>query len=68
MLQPEIARQLGQRKAATIALLAPDVIATGNIGCMTQIALYGGAPTVHLVELLDWATGGPRPPALSADR
>lgn len=67
MLQPDIAGQLGRRKAAAIDRLAPHVIATGNIGCMTQIALYSGAPAVHLVELLDWATGGPRPAALPAD-
>jgi glycolate oxidase iron-sulfur subunit len=64
MLQPVIARQLGQRKAQAIDRLAADVVATGNIGCATQIALYSGLPTVHTVELLDWATGGPRPTAL----
>ena len=67
MLQPELARQLGARKAAAIERLAPDVVATGNIGCMTQIELHSGLPTVHLVELLDWVTGGPRPAALSSD-
>jgi glycolate oxidase iron-sulfur subunit len=40
------------------------VVATGNIGCMTQLRRYLGVPVVHTVELLDWATGGPRPPAL----
>jgi len=64
MLQPVIARQLGQRKAQAIDRLAADVVATGNIGCATQIALYSDLPTVHTVELLDWATGGPRPMAL----
>jgi len=67
MLQPAIARQLGQRKAAAIDRLTPHVIATGNIGCMTQIALYSAAPAIHLIELLDWATGGPRPALLPAD-
>ena len=42
----------------------PDLLATGNIGCMTQIAQYLEVPVVHTVELLDWATGGPIPPAL----
>lgn len=61
ILQPEIAGELGARKAANLARLEADVIATGNIGCAMQIARYGEAPVVHLVELLDWATGGPAP-------
>jgi glycolate oxidase iron-sulfur subunit len=65
LLQPEIAGQLGDRKAANLDRLKPDVIATGNIGCATQIAGRAGAPVVHTVELLDWATGGPKPAALS---
>jgi glycolate oxidase iron-sulfur subunit len=65
LLQPELARQLGERKLANIALVRPQVVASGNIGCITQ--LEGGAPVpvVHTVELLDWATGGPRPKALA---
>jgi glycolate oxidase iron-sulfur subunit len=65
LLQPELASQLGNRKAANLDRLAPDVIATGNIGCATQLAGRARAPVVHTVELLDWATGGPRPTALS---
>jgi len=64
ILQPEIAGQLGDRKVANIERLAPDVIATGNIGCAMQIGQRTGIPVVHTVELLDWATGGPVPPAL----
>ena len=45
--------------------IAPDVIAAGNIGCMMQIGSGAAVPVVHSVELLDWATGGPRPRALS---
>ena len=41
-----------------------DVVATGNIGCMAQLASSSGRPIVHTVELLDWATGGPKPAAL----
>ena len=44
---------------------APDVIAAGNIGCMMQIGSAADVPVVHTVELLDWATGGPVPPALA---
>lgn len=65
ILQPELAARLGERKAANLARLKPDVIATGNIGCATQMREYIGIPVVHTVELLDWATGGPAPVALS---
>ena len=64
LLQPEIAEQLRDRKLANIATTKPDVIAAGNIGCMTQIASAAKVPVVHTVELLDWATGGPKPAAL----
>ncbi|PLK26746.1 glycolate oxidase subunit GlcF [Novosphingobium sp. TH158] len=66
ILQPDIAGQLGDRKAANLERLEPQVIATGNIGCATQIAGRTGVPVVHTVELLDWATGGPTPPALAS--
>jgi glycolate oxidase iron-sulfur subunit len=66
ILQPEIARQLRDRKVANIERTRPDAIATGNIGCITQIASGTRIPVVHTVELLDWATGGPRPAALAA--
>ena len=64
ILQPDIAQRLRNRKVAHIESLAPDVIATGNIGCMAQIASGTAIPIVHTVELLDWATGGPPPSAL----
>jgi glycolate oxidase iron-sulfur subunit len=59
-----MAQKLGRRKANALAAKAPDVIAAGNLGCMTQIAQYSGTPVVHTAELLDWALGGPVPPAL----
>ena len=65
ILQSDLADQLRERKAATIAATAPDIVATGNIGCMTQLADAIEAPIVHTVELLDWATGGPKPSALA---
>nr|WP_202131737.1 glycolate oxidase subunit GlcF [Aurantiacibacter rhizosphaerae] len=65
ILQPEIATTLRDRKVANIARLQPDVIAAGNVGCATQIASGTAIPVVHTVELLDWATGGPRPAALA---
>ena len=64
LLQPEIAGKLRERKLANIAQTRPDIVATGNIGCITQLAPGCAAPVVHTVELLDWATGGPMPRAL----
>jgi glycolate oxidase iron-sulfur subunit len=61
ILQPDIANRLRDRKVANIAMVKPDVIAAGNIGCMVQIAGGTSVPVVHTIELLDWATGGPRP-------
>jgi glycolate oxidase iron-sulfur subunit len=61
ILQPELAGRLRDRKIANIASIEPDMIAAGNIGCMVQIAGGTSVPVVHTIELLDWATGGPRP-------
>jgi glycolate oxidase iron-sulfur subunit len=68
MLQPDLAARLRDRKVATIEKTAPDVIAAGNIGCITQIAAGTAIPVLHPVELIDWATGGPQPHALAAMR
>ena len=65
LMQPEISKELKARKVATLEERAPQVIAAGNIGCMMQIGSGTAVPVVHTVELLDWATGGPQPPALS---
>ena len=64
LMQPEISKQLRDRKVRSIEAKKPDIIAAGNIGCMMQIGSATDIPIVHTVELLDWATGGPRPPAL----
>jgi glycolate oxidase iron-sulfur subunit len=64
ILQPVIAGQLGERKAAQLERLEPDVIATGNIGCAMQIGQRARCPVVHTIELIDWATGGPVPEPL----
>ncbi len=61
ILQPEIAGKLRSRKLRNIESTSPDIIATGNLGCMTQLASGATKPIVHTVELLDWATGGPQP-------
>ncbi len=65
LLQPEIAGELRARKVATLEERGPDLIAAGNIGCLTQIAAGTRLPVVHTAALLDWATGGPKPRALA---
>ncbi|MCV2871668.1 glycolate oxidase subunit GlcF [Defluviimonas sp. WL0050] len=64
LLQPEISAELKARKVKTLEARKPDLIAAGNIGCMMQIGSGTDLPIVHTVELIDWATGGPRPVAL----
>ncbi len=64
LLQPKISADLQARKVSSLRATNPDVIAAGNIGCMMQIGAAVGVPVVHTVELLDWAYGGPKPPAL----
>ncbi len=66
LLQPEISAQLKARKVGNLSATKPQAIAAGNIGCMMQIGSAIDVPIVHTVQLLDWATGGPRPPRLSA--
>ena len=68
IMQPAIANELKLRKVANIAKTGSDVIATGNIGCMTQIGSGTDMPILHTVQLLDWATGGPKPPILTKSR
>ncbi|MGC1495471.1 MAG: glycolate oxidase subunit GlcF [Sulfitobacter sp.] len=65
LMQPEISKQLKERKVKTLEAKNPDVIAAGNIGCMMQIGSAASMPIVHTVELLDWASGGPKPPAMT---
>ena len=67
LMQPEISGKLKERKVRTLEAKSPDIIAAGNIGCMMQIGSGTDVPIVHTVELLDWATGGPRPRALPAN-
>ena len=65
ILQPDIAGRLAERKIANIERLRPEIIATGNVGCATHLARVTSLPIVHVVELLDWATGGPQPEAIA---
>ena len=65
ILQPELATRLRDRKAANIASTAASVVAAGNVGCMAQLGPVLDMPVVHPVELLDWATGGPKPAGMA---
>ncbi|RED12271.1 glycolate oxidase subunit GlcF [Pontivivens insulae] len=67
LMQPEISGELKARKVETLEATHPDIISAGNIGCMMQIGSATEVPIVHTVELLDWATGGPKPRALVAE-
>ena len=66
LLQPEIAAALGQRKAGHVAATGARVVVAGNIGCIVQLRRHTTLPVVHTAEMIDWATGGPLPPALDA--
>jgi glycolate oxidase iron-sulfur subunit len=64
IMQPQIARQLRDNKVANIESTNPELIATGNIGCMTQIGTGTDLPIIHTVQLLNWAYGGRMPDEL----
>lgn len=66
ILQPDLARELRDRKIRNIRNAKPDVVAAGNIGCITQLAGGMDIPIAHTVELLDWAYGGPVPRGLES--
>ena len=61
ILQPEISAKLRDRKVNNIEATGAEIVATGNIGCITQIASAAKMPVVHTVQLLDWAYGGEKP-------
>ena len=65
LLQPEIATELQIQKAVNINSIKPDIVATGNLGCILQINQSVEVPVLHIVELLDWASGGPKPEILN---
>ena len=66
ILEPEIAARLRERKIANIIQITPDIVATGNIGCIAQIESGISIPVVHTIELLDFAHGGPTPDGLAS--
>lgn len=65
LLQPELSGALRARKLGNIRTLQPDVIVSGNIGCLHHLSGADAPPVLHLAELLDWSEGGPVPPALA---
>jgi glycolate oxidase iron-sulfur subunit len=67
LMQPEISGQLRARKLENLDRTRADLVASGNIGCITQLG-DGSRPVVHTVELLDWMAGGPEPPQVAAAR
>ncbi|MDF1778877.1 MAG: glycolate oxidase subunit GlcF [Rhizobiaceae bacterium] len=64
IMQSEIALSLRDRKVGNIEATGADLVAAGNVGCLTQIAQGSALPMVHTVKLLDWAYGGPKPEEL----
>ena len=70
ILQPELSAALRSRKLGNIAAAEPDVLVSGNIGCLQHLAAGAGKlqPILHLAELLDWAEGGPKPANLDLPR
>jgi glycolate oxidase iron-sulfur subunit len=66
LVQPEAARELGERKAAHVLATGADVYATANPGCLLQVTAAlrrAGTPVsaAHPVELLDASLHGPPP-------
>ncbi len=66
ILHTDIANELLKQKVENINKVKPDLISTGNIGCIMQIANGINIPIVHTVELIDWYTGGPKPRSLTS--
>ena len=64
LLQNDIANRLLKNKISNIDKIKPEIISTGNIGCITQIASGTKIPILHTVEIIDWYTGGPKPKIL----
>ena len=66
ILQPDISKRLRDRKVGNLERTGASIVATGNIGCMTQIASGSNLQVLHTVQLLDWAFGGPKPEGLTS--
>ncbi len=64
LTEPGIASALGDKKAGHLNATGAALLASANFGCMDHLRGKLSMPAVHIVELLDWATGGPKPPRL----
>ena len=64
LVQPEIADMLKERRQQTLQDMPVEFVATGNIGCQRQLQSGLETPVVHMIELLDWALGGSKPPLI----
>jgi glycolate oxidase iron-sulfur subunit len=69
LVQPDAARELGERKAANVLATAPDVYASANPGCLIQVsaALRRAGrelPALHPIELVDASIRGLDPDAV----
>jgi len=70
LVQPEEARELGERKVEHIASTQPDIVVTANAGCLLQIRRYltGDVPLMHPVQLVDASIRGVEPLAGATTR
>ena len=64
LLQKDIANKLLENKVKNIKKINPEIISTGNIGCIKQIEKKINVPILHTIEIIDWYTGGPKPDVL----
>jgi glycolate oxidase iron-sulfur subunit len=55
--RPDVAAQLGERKADNLLATGADVVVSANIGCMTQLRTHLGerVPVLHTMQFLDRA-------------
>jgi len=53
ILQRTISERLRDNKLAALQADRPELIATANIGCLTELSAASDVPVVHWIELLD---------------
>ena len=58
VMQPALSRQLRDNKLAALQAGAPDIIVSGNIGCLTHLQSGTETPVRHWIELIDQALAG----------
>ena len=65
LLQPVLSDELKRRKQDNIRSIGAGMVAAGNIGCIIQLQNGLDIPVLHTAQLLDWATGGPKPEGIT---